>query len=85
MKECIYQFWGRDPYGAGYHSFNAGYHIPAVIKTMRKPWANENIHIVGEAYSNETGWVEGAFQTTELLLQQELKVSELVPNYYAGY
>ena len=64
VKECIYQFWGRDPYGAGYHTFNPGYDIPSVMKTIRKPWKDHPIHIVGEAYSNEPGWVEGAFQTT---------------------
>lgn len=85
VRECIYQFWGRDPYGAGYHNFNSGYYIPAVMKTMRKPWAEESIHIVGEAYSNETGWVEGAYQTTELLLQEVMRLRPLVPNYYAGY
>lgn len=47
VKECIYQFWGTDPYGAGYHNFYSGYYIPAVMKAMRKPWATEKIHFVG--------------------------------------
>lgn len=55
------------------------------MKTIRKPWKDQSIHIVGEAYSNEPGWVEGAFQTTELLLQEEFKLPELVKDYYAGY
>jgi monoamine oxidase len=83
--ECVYEFWGRDPYGAGYHNFLSGYYVPAVMKTMRKPWMDQTIYIVGEAFSNETGWVEGAYQTTELLLQSEYKLPQLVPNYYAGY
>ena len=57
VKECIYQFWGDSPYGGGYHNFYSGYYIPAIMKTVRRPWQNENLHIVGEAYSNETGWV----------------------------
>jgi hypothetical protein len=48
------------------------------MKTMRKPWKDENIFIVGEAFSNETGWVEGAFQTTELLLQDQFRLPQLV-------
>jgi hypothetical protein len=37
---------------------------------MRKPWKNECIHFVGEVFSNISGSVEGAFQTTENLLQK---------------
>ena len=33
------------------------------MKCIRKPWKEQNLHFIGEAYSNETGWVEGAFQT----------------------
>jgi monoamine oxidase len=63
VKECIFQFWGNDPFGAGYHKFYAGYYIPTVMRCIRKPWKDERIHFVGEAFSNDTGWVEGAFQT----------------------
>jgi len=63
LKECIYQFWGNDPFGAGYHNFYSGYYIPTIMQSIRKPWVKESIYFVGEAYSNETGWVEGAFQT----------------------
>jgi monoamine oxidase len=63
LKECIYQFWGNDPFGAGYHNFYSGYYIPSVMQSIRKPWEEESIFFVGEAFSNETGWVEGAFQT----------------------
>jgi hypothetical protein len=38
LKECIYQFWGNDPFGAGYHTFYSGYDIAAIMKCMRKPW-----------------------------------------------
>jgi monoamine oxidase len=59
----VYQFWGKDIYGAGFHHFLPGYYIPTIMKTIRKPWIDEKIHFVGEAYSNLSGWVEGAFQT----------------------
>ena len=38
LKECLYQFWGSDPFGAAYHNFNSGYYIPSVMRSMRKPW-----------------------------------------------
>ena len=64
LKECVYQFWGGDIFGGGYHQFNPGYDVAAAMRTIRQPWENEDIHIVGEAYSNLTGWVEGAYQTS---------------------
>ena len=36
---------------------------------MRKPVADLDIHIVGEAYSYGQGWVEGALDTAESMLQ----------------
>lgn len=47
VKECIFQFWGNDPYGAGYHNFYSGYFIPTVMRCLRKPWENQNFHFVG--------------------------------------
>ena len=41
-----------------------------IICRMRKPVAEHNIHIVGEAYSYSQGWVEGALDTAESTLQE---------------
>jgi monoamine oxidase len=41
-----------------------------VMKRMRRPVQDEAIHICGEAYSNYQGWVEGALQTAELMLEE---------------
>jgi hypothetical protein len=37
---------------------------------MRKPVPDQDIHIVGEAYSYQQGWVEGALDTAESTLQE---------------
>ncbi|CAM6004626.1 unnamed protein product [Sphagnum balticum] len=79
VKECLYQNWEIDPFGGGYHNWYSGYDVEAVMKAVRKPWKEENIHFVGEAYSNLTGWVEGAFQVTERLLIDEFKLPPLLP------
>lgn len=62
--------WTEDPYGGGWHAWKAGFEFWKVIKRMRKPLDKENVFICGEAYSNVHGWVEGALQTAELMLQE---------------
>lgn len=80
--------WTDDPYGAGYHAWKAGYNVKYVMEFMRKPMEAENIHICGEAYSDQQGWVEGAFCVAELMLQQYfgLERPEWIPqSYYMGW
>jgi monoamine oxidase len=36
---------------------------------MIKPVPNIPVYVCGEAYSNGQGWVEGALETAELVLQ----------------
>ena len=55
------------------------------MQCIRRPWKDESIHFVGEGFSNNSGWVEGAFQTAEMLLQSEFDLKPLVKGYYAGY
>ena len=59
----MYQNWGQDPFGGGYHNWFSGYDVKECMKAVRRPWTGEDIFIVGEAFSNLTGWVEGALQT----------------------
>jgi monoamine oxidase len=42
-----------------------GYSVENVMPYMRKPVVDEAIHIIGEAYSDQQGWVEGAFCVAE--------------------
>lgn len=87
VKEAMYQNWGNDPFGAGYHKFFSGYRVDLVMKCIRKPWKKERIFIVGESYSNLTGWVEGALQTTERMLNEHFDIDYTLPldSYYPGY
>lgn len=57
LKECVYQFWGNDQFGVGSHHFYSGYYIPSIMQSIRKPWKDESIHFVGEAFFNTSGWV----------------------------
>ncbi|MES2117582.1 MAG: FAD-dependent oxidoreductase [Pseudomonadota bacterium] len=80
--------WGDDPFGAGYHAWKAGYKVQDVMPYMRKPVQSENIHICGEAYSDQQGWVEGAFCEAEKMLESYFgltRPSWLPADYYLGW
>lgn len=80
--------WTDEPFGAGYHAWKAGYSVENVMPYMRKPVADESIHIIGEAYSDQQGWVEGAFCEAEKMLQEHFGMHRpiwLSPTYYLGW
>jgi hypothetical protein len=71
--ETKYMDWSLPPFNAGYHAYAAHYDICDVQRKIRKPsqlipGADANIFIVGEAYSNDQAWVEGAYCTAESVL-----------------
>lgn len=66
---AVYHTWNEDPYGGGWHEWKANYRLDEVMCRMRKPVDDLDIHIVGEAYSYGQGWVEGALDTAESMLE----------------
>jgi hypothetical protein len=71
--EARYMDWSLPPFNAGYHAWSAHYDICDVQQKIRKPsqlidGADANIFIVGETYSNDQAWVEGAYCTSESVL-----------------
>ncbi len=66
--------WSLPPFAAGYHAWAAHYrHRRRAGRKIRKPsqlveGADADIFIVGEAYSNDQAWVEGAYCTAESVL-----------------
>jgi hypothetical protein len=75
--------WSSNPFGAGYHAWAAHYDICDVMEKIRKPTQlidglDANIFIVGSAYSNDQGWVEGAFCTAESVLKDFLGVQPII-------
>lgn len=73
---AVYQEWGDDPYGGGWHEWKANYRLDQIMCRMRHPIADQQIYIVGEAYSYEQGWVEGALNTAESMLEQFFGLSK---------
>ncbi|PSL29765.1 flavin monoamine oxidase family protein [Chitinophaga ginsengisoli] len=83
--EARYMDWSLPPFNAGYHAFAAHYDVCDVQQKIRKPsqlipGADANIFIVGEAYSNDQAWVEGAYCTAESVLNDFFGVEPLIDN-----
>lgn len=75
IKESILTYgirdWARAPYGAANHGWQPGvrsWKVMDVFKAFDFGSGAKNIHIVGEAYSDYQGFVEGALNTSELAL-----------------
>jgi hypothetical protein len=66
---AVYHSWNEDPYGGGWHEWKAGYRLDEIMWRMLKPVQSHDLYIVGEAYSYNQGWVEGALDTAESMLQ----------------
>ena len=65
---AIFHDWRGDPFGGGVNFWNIGVKSWEVMAKMVKPVAAAPVHVVGEAYSDAQGWVEGALRTAELVL-----------------
>ena len=81
---AVYHSWNEDPYGGGWHEWKAGYRLDKIMWQMLKPLPDQDIHIVGEAYSYGQGWVEGSLTTAEQMLQTHMGLAPpgwLDPNY----
>jgi hypothetical protein len=81
--EARYMDWSLPPFNAGYHAWSAHYDIGDVQRKIRKPsqlidGADANIFIVGETYSNDQAWVEGAYCTSESVLNDFFGVKPII-------
>ena len=82
-KETRYIDWSLPPFNAGYHAYAAHYDIGDVQQKIRKPsqlipGQDANIFIVGETYSNDQAWVEGAFCTAESVLNDFFGIKPII-------
>jgi hypothetical protein len=83
--EARYMDWSLPPFNAGYHAYGAHYDICDVQQKIRKPsqlieGQDANIFIVGETYSNDQAWVEGAFCTAESVLNDFFGIKPIIDN-----
>jgi hypothetical protein len=81
--ETRYMDWSLPPFNAGYHAYKSHYNMGDVQQKIRKPsqlikGKNAEIFIVGETYSNDQAWVEGAFCTAESVLNDFFDIEEII-------
>lgn len=83
--ETKYMDWSLPPFNAGYHAYAGHYNICDVQQKIRKPsqlidGADADIFIVGETYSNDQAWVEGAYCTAESVLNDFFGIQPIIDN-----
>lgn len=72
--KVYFKDWTDDPYGAGYHAWKATVNVPETRKFMRNIFHDGTFHIVGESYSTQQGWVEGAFFEAERVMKDHFQL-----------
>jgi monoamine oxidase len=69
-----FQDWGQDPFGGAWNSWNIHVKAWEVRDKILQPLPDWPVYIMGEAYSAHQGWIEGALQTAERVLQEKIKI-----------
>jgi monoamine oxidase len=62
--------WSGDPYGGAYNSWNVGVRPDDVAAAILQPDPAQSLYVCGEAYSFDQGWVEGALDTAEQVVER---------------
>jgi len=60
-------------WGSGGHFFTPGSKSEKVIEDIRKPFKSKELYIVGEAYSSHQSWIEGALETSDMVINKILE------------
>jgi monoamine oxidase len=81
--------WGLDPFGGGWNFWEPNVDVQQTMRDIKVPLGhNQRVYVVGEAYSGEQGWVEGALTSAEVTLQTHIGLSRpawLPSTYYLGW
>lgn len=67
--------WAEDPYGGAIHAWNINTHSWELAPKLTQPHPPAPVYICGEAYSQNQGWVEGALETAETVLQSHFHLA----------
>lgn len=86
-QKTLFKNWNEDPYGGGWHAWNPHNQSWLVIPRLRHPIKEANLYICGESYSSNQGWIEGALNSAENLLEENFNLSRpawITPEYDLG-
>jgi monoamine oxidase len=62
--------WGSGSLGGGWHFWRAGVRSTVAQARILQPDPASEIFVCGEAYSASQGWIEGALETADLVLER---------------
>lgn len=69
-RGALFFDWGSEPFGAAWHGWAPHFKSWDIRPLLRRPNPRLDLFICGEAYSQRNGWVEGALNSAELVLEQ---------------
>lgn len=61
--------WSQDPYGGAFNTSNVGVDADTVAAAILQPDPSVPLYVCAEAYSHDQGWVEGALDTAEQVVE----------------
>jgi monoamine oxidase len=64
--------WTEDPFGGGWHFWKIGVDSERIRRRMQRPYPDLPLYICGEAWCAQQGWVEGALESADEMLQRHL-------------
>jgi monoamine oxidase len=70
--DAHFQDWSVDPFGGAWHQWKSNSDSVDFIPLMQQPMDEEPVFVVGECWSDAQGWVQGALNTSEAMLQDRL-------------
>jgi monoamine oxidase len=76
---AVFHDWKDDPFGGGVNFWNIGVKSWEVMDQMAQPVKSAPVYVVGEAYSDAQGWVEGALRSSEIVLVKHLGLPPVNP------
>lgn len=66
------QNWDEAAAGAAFHMWSIGSSPVDVMRRALCPVPTQKLHICGEAWSPRQGWIEGALESVDMMLRQEI-------------
>ena len=69
-QSSIFHDWMAEPFGGAWHFWNPHVRSWEVLPRIQQPVPGCNAFVCGESFSNQQGWVEGALNTAEMVLER---------------